>query len=285
VSPALPREERDAITTDDALAALPVGTVVECTWFTWQDPSRPFGQMTKPVSRLFMVTEHMLVAEHHEVPKVGRYGARRHFPGGIRVVCSRDALDAAEAENGRLVDEVATAEILADSMQHFADVAERVESQNNALVVECDAARAEVAALRGRIEALADECHCEWNPGDRGPGFTDSRSCPQHAGRVSIARLRALAADEGERKAAARYQEATTPNAGDLSAARQYLDTVRRLDPAMGPLCDEVEREGTPVKRGPEIHVTEQGLDTLARTWNSALGMAEGFDDREETGA
>lgn len=41
----------------------------------------------------------------------------------------------------------------------------------------------------------------------------------------------------------------------------------------------------TPVKRGPTILVTEQGLDTLAHTWNSALGMAEGFDDQEETGA
>jgi hypothetical protein len=84
----------DPITTDEELAALPVGTVVECCWLTREDTSRPFGEMTKPVTRLFMVTEHMLVAERYEVDKRGPYGALIRFPGGIRVVSRPEPIPA-----------------------------------------------------------------------------------------------------------------------------------------------------------------------------------------------
>ena len=77
----------EQITTAEELDALPVGSVVEATWFTWADPTRPWGDTrTVPVSRLFMVTEHMLVAERYEVAKRGPYSALTRFDGGIRVV-------------------------------------------------------------------------------------------------------------------------------------------------------------------------------------------------------
>jgi len=80
------------ITTAEELDALPVGSVVEATWLTWADPSRPWGDTcTKPVSRLFMVTEHMLIAERYEVAKRGPYSALPRFKGGIRIVSRPDA--------------------------------------------------------------------------------------------------------------------------------------------------------------------------------------------------
>ena len=66
---------------------------------------------------------------------------------------AHDALCDAEADRLALAaarEEVARANAVADSMQHFADVAEHVETRNNELA-------AEVAQMRAGIESVAED--------------------------------------------------------------------------------------------------------------------------------
>jgi hypothetical protein len=221
VSPALPREERDAIraraeaATDGPWSAY--GTVIAAYF---EPNCGGCSGIVSPAHEPSCGIEQIAQADAADAEFIAH--ARTDVPALL------DALDAAEAEIERLR---ATCGLDRDDKHPCI----RVEAYLR-LKAERDAARAEVAALRGRIEAMADEW--SWATSE---GFEDADGTR----RTFSSALRALAADEGERKAAARYQEATTPNAGDLSAARQYLDTVRRLDPAMGPLCDEIEGERT----------------------------------------
>lgn len=92
-----------------------------------------------------------------------------------------DALDAAEAENERLRGDATDLERLADTYTTEGTVIVLNKILN--LRAERDAARAEVAALRGRIDHIVDRY------GDA----HDARNC------AVLHDLRALAADEGER--------------------------------------------------------------------------------------
>lgn len=184
VSPVLPREERDAIRAR-AEAATPGPWVVNVKERTVRSLADGYDGTEWGGTILYddSCGERPIPGDAYFIAH-----ARTDVPALL------DALDAAEAENERLVDEVATAEILADSMQHFADVAERVESQNNALVAERDAARAEVAALRGRIEAVRALHHTvgqsQFCAGCYEGNKEDVWPCATYT---------ALAADEGER--------------------------------------------------------------------------------------
>lgn len=108
-----------------------------------------------------------------------------------------DALDAAEEENGRLREALHESEQAANALR--AKVDRQAWSLRRAAEHrrQGDAARAEVAALRGRIEGLH-------RPDEHGPGRCDKAdcitSCRECGDDWPCATIRALAADEGNSK-------------------------------------------------------------------------------------
>lgn len=180
MSPVLPREERDAIRA----VAIEAERGAKC--------GATYDGHTVDGVTVEMLADWTITLSRHAFALLG-------------------ALDAAEAENERMREWKAEALPVMAGLQDLGRVlgvglgqsitGEAGAAKARALMAERDAARAEVAALRGRIETLADWHETKAEKARRFPG-AGNEAVMTKAAQVhddAATRLRALAADEGER--------------------------------------------------------------------------------------